>query len=142
MNADLTRGNQDLLFLGANAHKGEVILRVNISDCAPRQRSEAAKKSCIKRRCGVIQSCSDGKTFKKDDRVTIQIRSDCKRETYLVISFLTLSTFWVYNNCSNYTFMPFNPLQSLFNISLWKKQRNVKNREITFNHLNLNIYIS
>lgn len=61
-NCKLTWCHQDLMFFGAHAEESEVVLRVNIPDCAPRLHGEAAEKSCILNGSGVIQSCSDGNT--------------------------------------------------------------------------------
>lgn len=58
----LTRCNQDLVFFGAQTEEGEVILRVDIPDSAPRLHGEAAEKSCVLHSSGVIQSSSDGNT--------------------------------------------------------------------------------
>lgn len=58
----LTWCNQDLVSLGADAEEGEVILWVNIPDCAPGLHRELAKKSCILNSSRVVQSCSDGNT--------------------------------------------------------------------------------
>lgn len=42
------------MFLGANAEKGEVILRVNVSNSAPGLHCELAKESCILNCGGII----------------------------------------------------------------------------------------
>lgn len=65
-NHKLTRCNQDLVFFGAHTEEGEVILRVDIPDGAPRLHGEAAEKSCVLHSGGVIQSSSDGNTWKHE----------------------------------------------------------------------------
>lgn len=55
----ITWGNHDFMFLWSDPKKSEVVLRINVTDCAPGFHRQLVKKTCILNRCRVVQRCSD-----------------------------------------------------------------------------------
>lgn len=112
-NLKLTRCNQNLVFLGAQTKEGEVILGVYIPDCAPRLHGEAAEKSGVLHSSGVIQSSSDGDTWKREPA-----RLDGHKRASDASSASQL-TLCIDNYSSNHSFVSLNPFKCFLNLCLW-----------------------